>query len=67
MCGPKFCSMKISQEVRDVAKANQEAAQQDSALQEKALQEKGMQDMATAFNNSGAALYHGADTKVQLP
>lgn len=52
MCGPKFCSMKISQEVRDVAKANQE---------------KGMQDMATAFNNSGAALYHGADTKVQLP
>jgi phosphomethylpyrimidine synthase len=67
MCGPKFCSMKISQEVRDVAKANQEAAQQDSALQEKALQEKGMQDMATAFNKSGAALYHGADTKVQLP
>ena len=67
MCGPKFCSMKISQEVRDVAKANQEAAQQDSALQEKALQEKGMQDMATAFNNSGAARYHGADTKVQLP
>lgn len=62
MCGPKFCSMKISQEVRDVAKANQEAA-----LQEKALQEKGMQDMATAFNKSGAALYHGADTKVQLP
>ncbi len=52
MCGPKFCSMKISQEVRDVAKANQE---------------KGMQDMATAFNESGAALYHGADTKVQLP
>ena len=67
MCGPKFCSMKISQEVRDVAKANQEAAQQDSALQEKALQEKGMQDMATAFSKSGAALYHGADTKVQLP
>ncbi|WOI37443.1 phosphomethylpyrimidine synthase ThiC [Alteromonas sp. CI.11.F.A3] len=57
MCGPKFCSMKISQEVRDVAKANQEAAQQ----------EKGMQDMATAFNNSGAALYHKADSKVQLP
>ena len=22
MCGPKFCSMKISQEVRDFAKAN---------------------------------------------
>ncbi|MBQ4828036.1 phosphomethylpyrimidine synthase ThiC [Alteromonas sp. MMG017] len=57
MCGPKFCSMKISQEVRDVAKANQDAAQQ----------EKGMQDMATAFNNSGAALYHKADSKVQLP
>jgi phosphomethylpyrimidine synthase len=50
MCGPKFCSMKISQEVRDVAKESQ-----------------GMQDMAKAFNASGAELYHGADSKVELP
>lgn len=54
MCGPKFCSMKISQEVRDVAKQAEEKQQ-------------GMQDMANAFNQSGAELYHSADSKVQVP
>ena len=54
MCGPKFCSMKISQEVREVAK------------QEKQKQQ-GMKDMATAFNESGAELYHAADSHVELP
>lgn len=42
MCGPKFCSMKISQEVRDHASKQ---AQQ------------GMQDMAERFNQHGANLY----------
>ena len=44
MCGPKFCSMKISQEVRDHAQA-EEAKQQ------------GMADMAKKFSASGRALY----------
>tara|TARA_R110002072_G_scaffold4280_1_gene30207 strand:- start:15819 stop:17684 length:1866 start_codon:yes stop_codon:yes gene_type:complete len=44
MCGPKFCSMKISQEVRDYA-ADQEA-------------KKGMDDMSEKFKDSGSALYH---------
>ena len=44
MCGPKFCSMKISQEVRDYA-ADQEA-------------KKGMEDMSEKFKESGSALYH---------
>ncbi|NDV90451.1 phosphomethylpyrimidine synthase ThiC [Alteromonas sp. 345S023] len=56
MCGPKFCSMKISQEVRDVARQTQ--------LQQQA---EGMQDMAKAFNQTGAELYHSADRKVELP
>ncbi|QJR81133.1 phosphomethylpyrimidine synthase ThiC [Alteromonas pelagimontana] len=43
MCGPKFCSMKISQEVRDAAEA-------DTIKQ-------GMQEMAEAFNSGGAELY----------
>ncbi|KFZ38373.1 thiamine biosynthesis protein ThiC [Shewanella mangrovi] len=42
MCGPKFCSMKISQEVREYA-ANQ--------------QQQGMQQMAQSFNQQGAQLY----------
>lgn len=54
MCGPKFCSMKISQEVRDVAKQAEQKSQ-------------GMQDMAKAFNRSGAELYHSTDSKVKLP
>ncbi|APE06391.1 phosphomethylpyrimidine synthase ThiC [Alteromonas sp. MB-3u-76] len=55
MCGPKFCSMKISQEVREVAKKETLEAQKE-----------GMKDMAKAFNESGAELYHGADKSVGL-
>ncbi len=46
MCGPKFCSMKITQEVRDYA-ATQEA-------------EKGMQEKAVEFVKSGAEIYRPA-------
>jgi phosphomethylpyrimidine synthase len=44
MCGPKFCSMKISQEIRDQA-----AAQNDVT--------EGMARMAEAFRNGGGKLY----------
>ncbi|MFM8753101.1 MAG: phosphomethylpyrimidine synthase ThiC [Phenylobacterium sp.] len=44
MCGPKFCSMKISQEIRDAA-----AAQNDVA--------RGMADMAQRFRDSGGEVY----------
>ncbi len=43
MCGPKFCSMKISQDVRDYAKT--EEAQ------------KGMQDMSDKYAQMGNKLY----------
>jgi len=44
MCGPKFCSMKISQEVRDYA-AEQEA-------------NKGMDSMSEKFKDEGSEIYH---------
>ena len=44
MCGPKFCSMKITQDVRDYA----------AALDEKA---KGMADMSAKFNESGGEVF----------
>lgn len=50
MCGPKFCSMKISQEVRDVA-----AAQADQETRQ-ALQEK-----AAEFRAQGSRLYREAE------
>ncbi|WP_299218962.1 phosphomethylpyrimidine synthase ThiC [uncultured Aquimarina sp.] len=49
MCGPKFCSMKISQEVRDYA-AQKEIDDQ------KAL-EKGMQEKAEEFKEKGSEVY----------
>ncbi len=42
MCGPKFCSMKISQDVREYAASERE---------------KGMQEMAEKFKESGGEIY----------
>lgn len=44
MCGPKFCSMKISQDVRDFAKAQRE-------------KEEGMQEMSEKFKEGGSEIY----------
>jgi phosphomethylpyrimidine synthase len=58
MCGPKFCSMKISHEVRDFA-ATQNAAEggpQAAALPEQEV-EKGLQEMAEKFKEGGGELY----------
>ncbi|WP_299313422.1 phosphomethylpyrimidine synthase ThiC [uncultured Aquimarina sp.] len=49
MCGPKFCSMKISQEVRDYA-AKKEIEDQ------KAI-ETGMQEKAEEFKEKGSEVY----------
>ncbi len=56
MCGPKFCSMKITQEVREYA-AKQEAQAQPI--------EVGMAQMSEAFRQRGGELYHAADTLSQ--
>ncbi|BFM05933.1 phosphomethylpyrimidine synthase ThiC [Halioxenophilus aromaticivorans] len=50
MCGPKFCSMKISQEVRDLA--NRSSA--DVQTQEVS---EGMAEMSREFKASGSKLY----------
>ncbi len=52
MCGPHFCSMKITQDVRDFA------AQQGIA--EEAALEKGMQEKAVEFVRKGVEVYHKA-------
>jgi phosphomethylpyrimidine synthase len=50
MCGPKFCSMKISQEVRELDDA------QVAAINAQA--EQGMKEKSAEFKDSGAELYH---------
>jgi len=49
MCGPHFCSMKISQDVRDYAKA--QGIGEEDALQ------KGMENMSKEFMDRGADVY----------
>jgi phosphomethylpyrimidine synthase len=49
MCGPQFCSMKITQEVRDYAAS--QGVSESEAL------EKGMQEKAAEFVKSGGKIY----------
>lgn len=59
MCGPKFCSMKISQEVRDYAAAQGENGEESEATAAtRAEIEAGMAKMSEEYNNSGRKLYH---------
>jgi phosphomethylpyrimidine synthase len=72
MCGPKFCSMKITEEVRAYA-ANLENEQKISIKMvdiqgntqavhtSQAAIEKGMQNMSQVFKEKGSELYHRAD------
>ena len=53
MCGPKFCSMKISQDVRDYA-ASQGIGDIGIAV------EKGMAEKADQFKQSGSKIYQKA-------
>ncbi len=53
MCGPKFCSMKISQEVRDFA-ARQEGA--GEVVDERAMAE-GMRAKSEEFRRGGGEIY----------
>ncbi len=52
MCGPHFCSMKITQDVRDYA------AKQ--GVDEKAALEKGMEEKSAEFVQQGAEIYRRA-------
>ncbi len=56
MCGPKFCSMKISQEVREFARLQNQDAEDFIAVEEA---EKGMAQMSEVYEESGRELYLG--------
>ena len=50
MCGPNFCSMKITQDVRDYA-------EQQGIREVKVAFEKGLEDKAKEFNQQGGDIY----------
>jgi phosphomethylpyrimidine synthase len=56
MCGPKFCSMKITQEVRDFA-AKQNASADTILAAEEA--DTGMAEMSERLRAIGGNLYVG--------
>ena len=54
MCGPKFCSMKITQEVRDFASKQNAGAETFIAAQDA---EAGMEEMSEKFKEKGGEIY----------
>jgi phosphomethylpyrimidine synthase len=54
MCGPKFCSMKITQEVRDFAAKQNASADTFLAVEEA---EEGMAIMSDRFRRKGSEIY----------
>jgi phosphomethylpyrimidine synthase len=54
MCGPHFCSMKITQDVREYAA--------QKGLEDQAALEAGMQEKAEEFKKSGAKIYQEVGT-----
>jgi phosphomethylpyrimidine synthase len=52
MCGPNFCSMKITQDVRDYAASH--------GVAETEAIEKGMEEKAAEFVGSGGQIYRKA-------
>ena len=55
MCGPKFCSMEITQQVRDYAAKLNETPETAA--------ERGMAEMSAKFKDLGASLYVQSETK----
>ncbi|HEX8264969.1 MAG TPA: phosphomethylpyrimidine synthase ThiC [Pyrinomonadaceae bacterium] len=53
MCGPHFCSMKITQEVREFAAENQ--------VDETAAIELGLKAKSAEFVTAGGEIYHGSE------
>jgi phosphomethylpyrimidine synthase len=56
MCGPHFCSMKITQDVRDYAAA--QGVDEKAALAQVA--KAGMEEKSIEFKKKGAEIYHKA-------
>ena len=66
MCGPKFCSMKISQEVRDYAADLESGKKIEIQLLDETIvldaeqAEKGMAEKSAEFKATGSEIYHTA-------
>jgi phosphomethylpyrimidine synthase len=57
MCGPKFCSMEITQQIRDYA-------EQLGLESEAEARERGMAERSREFSERGGEIYVGVDEPV---
>jgi len=57
MCGPKFCSMKITQEVRDFAAKQNAGAETFIAAEPVVDADAGMAEMSEVFREKGGEIY----------
>ena len=57
MCGPKFCSMKISQEIREAAAGQNDVGATAEASGSRSEAEAGMAAMSERFREGGGRLY----------
>ena len=57
MCGPKFCSMKISQEIRATAAGQNDVAVTSGVVGERSEAEAGMAAMSERFREGGGEIY----------
>ncbi|HWK38074.1 MAG TPA: phosphomethylpyrimidine synthase, partial [Hyphomicrobium sp.] len=74
MCGPKFCSMEITQQVRDYAarlnEAGVELAEETTQVDpaagaDEAARRAGMDEMSQKFRELGGEVYISADNESQ--
>jgi phosphomethylpyrimidine synthase len=61
MCGPKFCSMEITQQVRDYASKLNERAVEVAEETTQVDPEAGMAEMSRRFRDMGGQMYVDAD------
>ena len=74
MCGPKFCSMKITQEVRDfAAKQNSgsylasENIKRETSADEVEKAREGMEEMSRKYHEKGERLYLPEEENEDVP
>ena len=57
MCGPKFCSMKITQNVREYAKGLDAKENLSADVMSATVIAQGMAEMTEKYNKEGRQLY----------
>jgi phosphomethylpyrimidine synthase len=64
MCGPKFCSMKISQDIRDAARAQNDVSGESVGMSSAEIR-AAMERKAEEFKQHGSEIYLSQDPRTR--